>query len=391
MSHWPRLPVSAVCEIVKGGVDPQRYPAELFAHYSIPALDEGDGPVIEDGDAIKSQKTVIENQVVLVSKLNPRIPRVWLVDDDQACRRICSTEFVPLKPDPARLDLAYLAFAMRFALADGQISGSTSAATKSRERAKPNDLLRLTLPLPPLAEQRRIVDLLSRAEGIVRLRHEADKKAAELIPALFLDMFGDPATNPKGWRNITIGGVLECPIRNGISPSRTGQIAGKVLTLSAITRGDFNPYAVKEAMFSTPLAESDAVDHRDFLVCRGNGNLELVGRGCFPLSDMPGVAFPDTAIAVRVSPAFINRSFLTAVWASRYVRNQIIAVAKTTNGTYKINQTSLAGIELPLPPIELQRHFSKKFEDIRDLQSQQFTATSRAQATFDALLAGAFL
>jgi type I restriction enzyme S subunit len=54
------------------------------------------------------------------------------------------------------------------------------------------------LPVPPLAEQRRLVDLLSRSEGIVRLRREAEKKAAELIPALFLDLFGDPATNPKG-------------------------------------------------------------------------------------------------------------------------------------------------------------------------------------------------
>jgi len=60
-------------------------------------------------------------------------------------------------------------------------------------------LKEIQVPKPPLSEQRRIVDLLSRAEGIVRLRREAEKKSAELIPALFLDMFGDPATNPKGW------------------------------------------------------------------------------------------------------------------------------------------------------------------------------------------------
>src|SRR5574337_387317 len=63
----------------------------------------------------------------------------------------------------------------------------------------PKDVAELRIPLPPLAEQRRLVDLLTRAEGIVRLRREAQKKAAEIIPALFLDIFGDPATNPKGW------------------------------------------------------------------------------------------------------------------------------------------------------------------------------------------------
>ena len=61
--------------------------------------------------------------------------------------------------------------------------------------------------VPPLNEQRRIVDILSRAEGIVRLRMEAQKKAAELIPALFLEMFGDPATNPKGWKTKPFGSI----------------------------------------------------------------------------------------------------------------------------------------------------------------------------------------
>ena len=71
------------------------------------------------------------------------------------------------------------------------------------------DAYRELISLPPLPEQRRIVDLLSRAEGIVRLRRGAEKKAAELIPALFNDMFGDPATNPKGWPVSTLGDAIE--------------------------------------------------------------------------------------------------------------------------------------------------------------------------------------
>ena len=63
----------------------------------------------------------------------------------------------------------------------------------------PKDVAELELFRPPIAEQRRIVDLLARAEGIVRLRREAQEKAAELIPAIFIDMFGNPATNPKQW------------------------------------------------------------------------------------------------------------------------------------------------------------------------------------------------
>lgn len=383
MSHWPRLPVSAVCEIVKGGVDPQRYTAELFAHYSIPALDEGDGPAIEVGDAIKSQKTVIENQVVLVSKLNPRIPRVWLVDDDQACRRICSTEFVPLKPDPARLDLAYLAFAMRFALADGQISGSTSAATKSRERAKPNDLLRLTLPLPPLSEQRRIVDLLARAEGIVRLRREAEQKAAELIPALFLDMFGDPATNPKGWPVKRLDSL--CDLVRGSSPRPQGDprfFGGPVprLMIADITR---------DGVYVKPAIDSLTVEGAKKSRPMNKGEVVMAVSGAVGLPAILAIdaCIHDGFVGFRsldraVSPEFFY-NFLAA-----FRRHSIGQAVGATFQNLKTDQ--IREWIVPIPPPDLQSRFQKTANDLRGLEAQQAAATAKTIETFDALLGQVF-
>ena len=193
------LKLREVCSIQKGGLNPQLCPTECFAHYSIPAFDDGMRPVFELGSAIKSQKSLIPQGAVLVSKLNPRIPRVWIVRDEQVYRRICSTEFVPFVPDTTRLLPEYLAFGLRGLLAGGQITGNTSAATKSRERAKPNEIADLEIPVPHLDEQRRIVDILSRAEGIVRLRREAQQKASELIPAIFIDMFGDRFAASASW------------------------------------------------------------------------------------------------------------------------------------------------------------------------------------------------
>ena len=71
----------------------------------------------------------------------------------------------------------------------------------------------LTIPVPvcSIEEQRRIVDQLSRAEGIVRLRRQAQQKAASLIPAMFIDTFGDSATNPKGWPVVNLGDLLAEP------------------------------------------------------------------------------------------------------------------------------------------------------------------------------------
>lgn len=248
----------------------------------------------------------------------------------------------------------------------------------------------LLVPMHPREKQRRIVDLLARAEGIVRLRREAQRKAAELIPAIFIDMFGDPATNSKGWPIRQLGDLLEMPLRNGISPARSGRHSARVLTLSAITRGQFDQTAVKTALFTDPVAESDEVCASDFLICRGNGNKSLVGAGCFPNRDMRGVAFPDTAIAVRPNRSLLAPRFLAGLWSTALVRRQIDAIAKTTNGTFKINQTGIAGIRLVVPPMSDQLRFNSSVQAIDSLSMHQADALTKATAAFAALLSRAF-
>lgn len=294
-------------------------------------------------------------------------------------------EWLLVRPKPECVIPEYLHYWLR--------SPATSKAVRFIVKGihlYPKDVAELAIRVPTIAEQRRIVDILSRAEGIVRLRREAQKKAAEIIPALFLDMFGDPATNPKGWAILTVREALEIPIRNGISPSNSGTVPGTVLTLSAITRGRFHPTALKAALFAAPLSTSDEVCIKDFLVCRGNGNINLVGRGCFPLYDMPGIAFPDTVMAVRVDEELFDRAFFAAVWNTEFVRRQIKAVAKTTNGTFKINQVALGGIVLPAPPRHIQQYFANRIVGIEAVLQLHASAAATADATFDSLLGRSF-
>ncbi len=69
------------------------------------------------------------------------------------------------------------------------------------------------IPLPPLDEQHRIVRILDEAEALRQLRARADERMAEFIPALFNQMFGDPATNPKGWPIFLLGDITSMSLR----------------------------------------------------------------------------------------------------------------------------------------------------------------------------------
>lgn len=93
---WRVIQLIDIAEISKNSINPQKQPQTIFNHYSIPAFDEGMKPEIQLGEEIKSNKFVITNKITLFSKLNPRIKRVWYVDNLNS-NSICSTEFVPYK------------------------------------------------------------------------------------------------------------------------------------------------------------------------------------------------------------------------------------------------------------------------------------------------------
>ena len=82
--------------------NPYDTPQKEFEHFSLPAYDSGRSPAIDRGDAIKSNKTLVPSDAILLSKLNPEIERVWIPEPASARAQICSTEFLVLRTDPER-------------------------------------------------------------------------------------------------------------------------------------------------------------------------------------------------------------------------------------------------------------------------------------------------
>ena len=384
--------LSTVCKLIKGSMDPQRYAGTTFAHYSIPAFDSGTGPAIERGAAIHSQKTPIPCGVVLVSKLNPRIPRVWHVSDDQQYQRICSTEFVPLQPDSSALEPEYLSFALREALQAGFIKGNTAAATKSRERAKPADFLRLQIRVPALANQRRVVDLLSRAENIVRMRREAEEKAMEIIPALFLDMFGDPARNPRGWRVRRLGDVVE-RFEGGknLLAGSAGDSEFRILKISAVTSGQYNESEAKPAPNGFYPPAHYIVRSGDVLFSRANTE-NLVGATAIVESTDGKSLLPDKLWRLVWKPdEEVRPVYMLALLQNRSIRRALSKIASGTGGSMKnISQAKLSELRLPIAPPGLQRAFEIRVAAVSELLIGSEQGGRLADQIFQSLLAGVF-
>lgn len=221
-------------------------------------------------------------------------------------------------------------------------------------------MTRVEIPLPPLDEQKRISAVLDKADALRRQRQESLQLTEKLLQSVFIDMFGDPGELPQ----MKLGDLLTKPLRNGLSPASGGTHSDAVFTLSAITRGYFNSEARKEAMFAAAPRPAARVSSTDFLICRGNGNLRLCGRGQFPTDDAVGVVFPDTIIAASIDVKRVAKAYFETLWNQPFVRRQIESGARTANGIHKVNQTTLEGIMIPLPNFDGQLAFGRVVESI---------------------------
>ena len=206
--------------------------------------------------------------------------------------------------------------------------------------------------LPKVGDQARMSELLWAAQDLRRNYRNLLVACDDVVKSQFVEMF-----EGKEYPSSCLS-TLVSSMRNGLSPSKSGSHRSKVLTLSAITQGRFDSSAWKDGFFTEEPPADKRISNEDFYVCRGNGNKHLVGTGEYSNVPMKDMVFPDTMIAARIKQEQIILPYLRCAWNQPSTRKQIEASAKTTNGTFKINQTALGNIKLLVPPLELQQEFA---------------------------------
>lgn len=203
---WEEIPLEEIMVKKRGSVNPVKFKDENFELYSIPAFDAG-APEETIGSSIGSSKKVIENGDVLLSRIVPHIKRTWIINSSSKLRKIGSGEWMIFNhPDFEPKFLKYFLQSERF---HSQMMRTLSGVGGSLMRARPSEVAKIKIPLPPLPIQKKIAEALEKADKLRQLRQEQLNKLDELLQSTFLDMFGDPVTNPKGWEVKTLGEDLE--------------------------------------------------------------------------------------------------------------------------------------------------------------------------------------
>jgi len=146
---WEVRAVADCASISRDVIRPDECPEELFCYYSIPAFDANRMPLIEKGSNIKSAKLTISNESILVSKLNPRTPRVWRPIPADHIRSICSTEFLPITAKNG-FDREYLYSLVTHRRFTRDLESLVTGTSGSHQRVRASDIMRLQVISPPL-------------------------------------------------------------------------------------------------------------------------------------------------------------------------------------------------------------------------------------------------
>jgi type I restriction enzyme S subunit len=250
-----------------------------------------------------------------------------------------------------------------------------------------NEFLNTKIYLPPLPEQRRIAAILDKADALRAKRRAALKKLDELTQSIFLDMFGDPATNPKGWPIRSIGDLLESASYGTSKKSEaSGELA--VLRMNNITpTGEIDLSDLKYMNLEKREWERYLVQRGDILFNRTNSP-ELVGKTAIFRGEKP-MAYAGYLIRLRVNDEN-DPEYLAAFLNTAYSKRLLRGMCKSIIGMANINATEVQAIRVPRPPGDLQREFARRVLSVEQLKSKNRSGLAELDALFASLQHRAF-
>ena len=186
---WRKVKLGDIANLFMQQVNPKNLGDIVVDHFSIPAFDAGRLPIRESASQIQSNKFVVPKGAVLLSKLNPRIPRVWKPIIQKDIKALASTEFMVFVPkEDIDRDFLYYLFQKRVFLAT--LAGQAGGTSTSHQRAIPKAVLDSKVEIPTdINEQKRIANILSAFDEKIELNNKINQTLEEMAQTIFKEWF----------------------------------------------------------------------------------------------------------------------------------------------------------------------------------------------------------
>lgn len=368
---------------------------------SNPAYYEGDIPWVKSGELresvvtsaseyiteeaiLRSSAKIVERGSILLAMYGATVGRMALLGIDAATNQaVCN-----ITPNPDKAFTKYVYYAL--------LRKVPQFLVQAKGGAQPNisqGMIKDTeIPLPPLPEQKRIAAILDKADAIRRKRQQAIELADQFLRSVFLDLIGDPVTNPKRWDATQLVNLSKGSMQNGAyypkeqySPDGIEMVHMADAFYDIVQRGE-----MKRVKASREDVQKYGLTSDDLLISRRSLNYEGAAKpSLVPISDEP-LIFESSMIRFTPDSAKVNKLYLFHYLSNPSVKNHFIRKFVTGATIKGINQKNLEQVRVLVPPMETQNAFVHRLKAIEETKSKSLRYMGLANSFFGSLTQKAF-
>ena len=244
----------------------------------------------------------------------------------------------------------------------------------------------LEIPLPDLPTQRHIAEVLDKADALRQQNRQLLAFYDQLLQSTFIELFGDPVKNPKGWEVKKLGEVSDARLGKMLdSKKQTGLSKFKYLGNSNVLWGKFKLDDLMEMDFTEKERQEVSLKKGDLLICEGGE----VGRCAIWKEELEDCYFQKAIHRVRLHLNIIIPDYLQfLMWF--YAKNGGLKDFVTVSTIAHLTGVKLKSLPIPVPPLPLQAHFAEVVAQIEVQKAQVGRSLAESEALFEGLLAGYF-
>jgi type I restriction enzyme, S subunit len=342
---------------------------------------------VENGE-LASSKFAFNSKHLLYGKLRPYLKKIARPNFSG----VCSTDILPILPG-SKIDINFLYYHLR---QQNLIDLATARSTGvNLPRLSPKTLAEFPIFIPPLEEQRRIAAILDKADAIRRKRQEAIRLTEELLRSTFLEMFGDPVTNPKGWVSGTLSDVVS-NIKNDVRCGPFGtqlkveEIVSDGIPLLGIENVKGGRFKASTSKYITPSKAKELasfeVQAGDVLITR----MGTIGHACVIPDNFEEARFSYHLFRIRPNQSKCLPGFLSATitWSGTFLTQ----LERLSHGAIMagLKTADLKEVRFLIPPINLQKQYLRVVEHTEKLLENQKKRIKIEDNLFNSLLHYAF-
>ncbi len=379
---WPLKPIGEFCKTGSGGT-PSRKQEEKYYGGSIPWVKSGElresvifetEELITEAALSETGTKMIPSGALLVAMYGATVGRIATLGIPASSNQaVCH-----IVPDDAVADRRYMFYAL-----SKQVPKWLEQRVGGAQPNISQQIIRNTkIPLPPIAEQRRIAAILDKADGVRRKRKAAISLTEELLRSAFLEMFGDPVTNPKGWEVVSIGDFTA--IKTGKTPSREDpeNYGGNVRWVKTTEVKDRVIYETEEHLTEKGASQMKVFPKDSILVAMygqgaTRGRTALLGTDCTT----------NQACAAILPNASYSSVYLWSLLMLSYERLRELGRG---GNQPNLNLNIVKSFDVLLPPLDLQDKFAQLFTKLNSQKKKLNEAVGEHDNLFNSLLQRAF-